>query len=70
MARQIKTGTAKLEPTRSKPPLLRRAAASLVLIAIAVLVIHLAIGLVMAVFWIVVVVAAIVAALWAFNTLF
>jgi hypothetical protein len=48
---------------------MRRAVAGLVLIAVAALAIHLVIGLVMAVFWIVVVVAAIAAVLWAINTL-
>lgn len=58
-----------MERTRSRPPILRRAVAGLVLIAVAALVIHLAIGLVMAVFWAVVVVAAVIAVLWALNTL-
>ncbi|HLH66935.1 MAG TPA: hypothetical protein VKV27_14655 [Solirubrobacteraceae bacterium] len=60
---------AEIEPHRSRPPILRRIGAGLVLIAAAALVIHLAIGLVMAVFWVVVVLAAIVAVLWALNTL-
>jgi hypothetical protein len=58
-----------IEPHRSRPPILRRVGAGLVLIAAAALVIHLAIGLVMAVFWVFVVLAAIVAVLWALNTL-
>jgi hypothetical protein len=49
---------------------LKRAAAALVLVAIAALAIHFIIGLVVAVFWIVVVVAAVVAVLWAINTIF
>lgn len=58
-----------LEPSPSRPPILRRAVAGLVLIAAAALVIHLVIGLVVAVFWALVVVAAIVAVLWALKTL-
>ena len=46
MARQI-------EASRSRPPVLKRAVAALVLVAVAALVIHSSIGLVVAVFWIV-----------------
>jgi hypothetical protein len=59
-----------LEASRARPPLLKRAAAGLILVAIAALAVHFIIGLVVAVFWIVVVVAAVVAILWAINTLF
>jgi hypothetical protein len=62
MARQI-------EASRSRPPILKRAVAGLVLVAVAALVIHLAIGLVVAVFWIAAIVAVIGAVLWAANTL-
>jgi hypothetical protein len=58
-----------LEATRSRPPILKKAAAGLILVAIAALAIHFVIGLVVAVFWIAVVVAAIVGVLWAVNTL-
>jgi hypothetical protein len=58
-----------LEATRSRPPILKRAVAGLVLIAVAALAIHFVIGLVVAVFWVAVVVAAIVAVLWALKTL-
>jgi hypothetical protein len=58
-----------LEPTRSRPPILRKAVAGLVVVAIAALAIHVIIGLVLAVFWVAVVVAAIVAVLWALKTL-
>jgi hypothetical protein len=58
-----------MEPTRSRPPILRKAVAGLVLVAVSVLVIHLVVGLVVAVFWIAVVVAAIVAVLWALKTI-
>jgi hypothetical protein len=63
MARQI-------EPTRSRPPIMKRAVAGLVLIAVAALAIHLVIGLVVTVFWIAAIVAVICAVLWAANTLF
>jgi uncharacterized membrane protein YccC len=58
-----------IEASRSKPPILKRAAAGLVLVAIAALAIHVVIGLVVTVFWIAVVLAAVVAVLWALNTL-
>jgi hypothetical protein len=58
-----------LEASRSRPPILRKAAAGLILVAVAALAIHFVIGLVVAVFWIAVVVAAIVGVLWAVNTL-
>lgn len=58
-----------IEASRARTPILRKTAAGLVLLAVAALVIHLVIGLVVAVFWIVVAVAAVVAVLWALNTL-
>jgi hypothetical protein len=58
-----------LEATHSRPPVLRRAAAGLVLIIVAALAIKIVIGFVMAIFWTVVVVAAVVAVLWAVKTL-
>jgi Flp pilus assembly protein TadB len=51
-----------------RPPLLRRVLAVLVLVAAAALAIHLVIGLVMAVFWVVVVLLVAVAVLWALKT--
>ncbi len=58
-----------LEHRPSRPPILRKAVAGLVLVAAAALVIHLVIGLVVAVFWIAVVAAAVVGVLWALKTL-
>lgn len=49
---------------------MRRAVAGLVLVAAAVLVIHFAIGLIVTVFYIVAIIAVIVAVLWAVNALF
>ncbi len=63
MARQI-------EPSRSRPPILRRAVAVLILVAAAVLVFHFIAGLVVAVFWIVAVIAVIAAVVWAARELF
>ena len=55
-----------IEYNRSqKPTLARRAVAGLVLIAAAVLVVHFVVHLVMAVFWIVLVIAAVAAVIWA-----
>lgn len=58
-----------IEYRPARPPILRRALAGLVLIAVAALAIHLIVGLVIAVFWFVVVVAAVVAVIWALKTL-
>jgi hypothetical protein len=62
MARQIES-----RPERT--PVLRKAVAGLVVLAVAALVIHVAVGLVVAVFWIVVAIAAVAGVLWALNTL-
>lgn len=58
-----------LEPHRSKPPIVRRAVAGLVVVVVAALAIHIVIGLVLTVFWIVVAVAAVAAILWALKTI-
>jgi uncharacterized membrane protein len=58
-----------LENRPERTPVLRKAAAGLVLLAVAALVIHLAVGLIMAVFWVVVALVAVVAVLWALNTI-
>jgi hypothetical protein len=59
-----------IEPSRSRPPILRRAVAAVVLVAIAVLVFHIVVHLVLVVFWIVAVIAVIAAVIWALNELF
>ncbi|HEY2771410.1 MAG TPA: hypothetical protein VGI87_12615 [Solirubrobacteraceae bacterium] len=61
--------TTDLEANRAKPPIVRRALAGVVLVVIAALAIKIVIGLVMSVFWIVIGVAAVLAVLWAINTL-
>jgi hypothetical protein len=58
-----------IEASRSKPPILKRAVAGLVIVVIAALAIHVVIGLVVTVFWIALAVTAVVAVLWALNTL-
>lgn len=58
-----------LEARPDRTPILRKAVAGLVLAAVVVLAIHFVVGLIMAVFWIVVAVAAVAAVLWALNTL-
>ncbi|MGH2894035.1 MAG: hypothetical protein ACRDPM_12330 [Solirubrobacteraceae bacterium] len=58
-----------VEPSRSRPPILRRIGAGLILVVAAALAIHFVIGLIMTVFWIVVVVAAVVAVLWALKSI-
>jgi uncharacterized membrane protein YccC len=58
-----------IEQSRSRPPVVRRVVAGLVLVAIGALVIHFAIGLIVTVFWIVAIVAVIAAAIWALNTI-
>jgi hypothetical protein len=58
-----------IEQSRSRPPVVRRVVAGLVLVALAALVIHFAIGLIVTVFWIVAIVAVIAAAIWALNTI-
>jgi hypothetical protein len=58
-----------LEGRRSRPPVLRKAAAGLVLIIAAAVAVKIVIGLIAAVFWTVVVVAVVAAVLWAIKTL-
>jgi len=52
-----------------KPSLLKRAIALLVIVCVVALVLKLAIGLIIWVFWAAVIIAAIFAILWALNTL-
>ena len=58
-----------IEQSRARPPVVKRVVAGLVLVAVAALAIHFVIGLIMTIFWIAVVVAAIVAVIWALNTI-
>jgi uncharacterized membrane protein YccC len=58
-----------LEASRSRPPIVRRAAAGLILIAVAALAIHFVIGLIMTIFWVIVAIAAVAAVLWAVKNI-
>jgi hypothetical protein len=58
-----------LEPTRSRTPMVRKAAAGVVLIIALAIIAKLLIGFVIAVFWVVVVVAVVAAVLWALKTI-
>jgi hypothetical protein len=58
-----------IEGRPARTPILRKAVAGLVLVGVAALVIHIAIGLILAVFWVVVGLVAVAAVLWALNTL-
>ncbi len=58
-----------LEVPPPRTPIVKRAAAGLILLGVGVLAIHFVIGLVMTVFWLVVAVAAIAAVIWALKTL-
>ena len=61
--------TSELEAHQSHTPVVRKALAGVVLILVAALAVKLVVGFVMAIFWTVVVVAAVVAVLWALKTL-
>ncbi|HZV73538.1 MAG TPA: hypothetical protein VFF79_07475 [Conexibacter sp.] len=56
-------------PAPDKPSLLKRALAVIVLVAVVALIAKILIGFVLAIFWIVVGVAAVIAVLWALNQL-
>ncbi len=58
-----------LEPTRSKPPILHRAAAGLILVGVAALAIWIVIGVIKTVFFVAVAIVVVVAVLWALKTL-
>lgn len=58
-----------IEAQRSRPPVLKRALAGLVLVAVGALAIFIVIGIVKAVFWTAVTIVAVVAVLWALKTL-
>lgn len=58
-----------IEAQPSHTPVLRKALAGVVVILVAALAVKIAIGFVMAIFWTIVAVAAVVAVLWALKTL-
>ena len=61
--------TQELEARPHHTPVLRKAFAGLVLVIVAALVIKVVIGFVLAIFWGIVAVAAVLAVLWALKTL-
>jgi hypothetical protein len=58
-----------MEARPAHTPVLRRALAGVVLILVAALAVKILVGFVMAIFWTIVAVAAVVAVLWALKTL-
>jgi len=58
-----------IEASRSRTPVVRKAFAGLVLIVAAALILKLAIGFVIWLFWTIVTVAVVVAVIWAIKTL-
>lgn len=61
--------TKELEPQKHHTPVVRKAFAGLVLVVVAALVVKVVIGFVLAIFWVIVAVAAVGAVLWALKTL-
>ena len=62
--------TTDIQQTQKRTPVMRKVVAGLVLVIGAMIAIKIAAGIVAAVFWSVVIVAAVVAVLWALKTLF
>jgi hypothetical protein len=58
-----------IERTRSKPPIMRRAGAGVVLIVAGVIAIHLLLGLIMTVVYVALAVAVVAAVVWAVATI-
>ncbi len=58
-----------MEARPSHTPVLRKAVAGVVVILVAALAVKIAIGFVMAIFWTIVAVAAVLAVIWALKTL-
>ncbi|MGB9182851.1 MAG: hypothetical protein WCB67_02215 [Solirubrobacteraceae bacterium] len=58
-----------IEAQPARTPIVRRAAAGLILVAVAALAVHFVIGLIMTIFWVVVAVAAVLAVIWALKTI-
>jgi uncharacterized membrane protein len=58
-----------LERAPKRPPILRRIAAALILVAVAAIVIHFVIGLLMTVFYIALIAGVVIAAIWALKTI-
>jgi hypothetical protein len=58
-----------LDARPARTPIVKRAAAGLILLAIAALAVHFVLGLIMTVFWLVAALAAVVAVIWAVKTI-
>jgi hypothetical protein len=58
-----------IESRPERTPVLRKAVAGLIVVGVAALVLYFAVHLILAVFWVVVAIAAVVGVLWALNTL-
>lgn len=58
-----------LEPTRSRTPILHKAAAGLILVGVAALAIWVVIGVIKTIFFVTIGVIVVVAVLWALKTL-
>ena len=58
-----------IEASRSRPPILKKAFAGVVLIAAAVLALKIIVGFIMGIFWVVVGIAVLIAVLWAIKTI-
>jgi hypothetical protein len=65
----LRMASRQIESRPERTPVLRKAVAGLVLLAVAALVIHVVAHLVLFVLWTVLVIAGIVAVLWALNTI-
>ena len=59
-----------LEAQQHHTPVVRKAFAGLVLVVVAALAVKVVVGFVLAIFWVIVAIAAAVAVLWALKTLF
>jgi hypothetical protein len=58
-----------IEARPARTPVVKRAAAGLVLIAVAALAVKIVIGFIMTIFWVIVAVAAVAAVIWALKTI-
>lgn len=63
------TAAGPVEQKRSRPPILRRVAAGLVLVAVAALIVHFVIGLLMTVVYVALIVGVVLAVVWALKTI-
>lgn len=58
-----------LDARPARTPIVKRAAAGLILVAIAALAVHFVLGLIITVFWLLAALAAVVAIIWALKTI-